>query len=260
MEYIGYASILAVGITLALIGGGGSILTVPILVYLFDKPADLSTSYSLFLVGASAALGAWGYGKKRLIAYKVGLIFSVPAFTGVFLTRKYFIPAIPTNFSTLGLDVSKDKLILVVFAAIMLLASFSMIRSKPPKSSQNPKTLNLPIIALEGLIVGAVTGFVGAGGGFLIIPALIFFAGLEMKTAVGTSLMIISVKSIIGFFGDLSDLPIDWLFLGKLVAISLVGILFGGAIAPRIPTSKLKPAFGYFTLLMGAGILVQQIF
>lgn len=261
MSLIGYISVMIVGMTLAIIGGGGSILTVPILVYLFGLPADLSTSYSLFLVGISAAFGAVQYAKRQLIAYRTGAIFTVPAFLGVFTVRKFLMPHIPDQFSLLSMMITKDKLILVVFASIMLLASVSMIRGRKDDSenSRQKKDLNILLIALEGLVVGGVTGFVGAGGGFLIIPALVLLAGLPMKEAVGTSLMIIAIKSLLGFTGDIGTLAINWGFLISISAISVAGIFIGDRIAKFVRSETLKPLFGYFVLLMGAVIIFQQL-
>ena len=262
MEVFGYISIMLVGITLAVIGGGGSILTVPILVYIFKLPAEISTSYSLFLVGISAAVGANQYAKQKLIAYKTGAIFTIPAFVGVFSVRKFLMPEIPVSFELWTFMISKDKLILVVFAVIMLLASMSMILGRKESHSNQDKQheLNFILIALEGLIVGGITGFVGAGGGFLIIPALVLLAGLPIKEAVGTSLMIIAIKSLLGFTGDIGVLAIDWKFLGSLSIISITGIFVGNYIAKYVRSETLKPLFGYFVLVMGGIIIYQQLF
>lgn len=261
MEIIGFATVMFVGITLAIIGGGGSILTVPILVYLFNLPADISTSYSLFLVGISAAVGAIQYGKQNLIAYRIGAIFTIPAFTGVFSVRKFVMPEIPDKFEIFSILITKDKFILVVFALVMLLASISMIRGRREgeKSEGQKKDLNYIVVGLEGLLLGGVTGFVGAGGGFLIIPALVLLAGLPMKEAVGTSLMIIAIKSLLGFTGDIGSLAIDWPFLLTISIISVSGIFIGGHFAKHVKSETLKPMFGYFVLLMGGFIILQQI-
>ena len=260
MGILGYMAVLCVGIILAVLGGGGSILTVPILVYLFKLPADTSTSYSLFLVGTSAALGAFRYNKEGLIAYKIGTVFTVPSFLGVFATRKFLMPAIPPTINLGAIAITKDQLILLVFAIIMLLASISMIRPRKNKDNNEvPKKLNLPIIAIEGLVVGCITGFVGAGGGFLIIPALVILAGLPIRQAIATSLMIIAIKSLLGFTGDIGNIAIDWGFLLTISAISLVGIAVGGRIAKYIDATNLKPLFGYFVLVMGIGMILQQM-
>lgn len=261
MGLVGYIAIVLVGITLAVIGGGGSILTVPILVYLFKLPADISTSYSLFLVGVSAAVAAFQYGRLGLISYRTGLIFTIPAFIGVFGVRKFLMPLIPAEFSLFSFFLTKDKLIMSVFAVIMLLASVSMIRGRKDqqKPAGNEKNLNVWLVVLEGLLVGGLTGFVGAGGGFLIIPALVLLAGLPIKVAIGTSLMIIAIKSLFGFTGDIGVLDIDWLFLGQISAISVVGIFIGSQVARYIKSEVLKPLFGYFVLLMGVFIIFQQL-
>lgn len=262
MEIIAYLSLLLVGMTLSIIGGGGSILTVPIFVYLFGFAADISTSYSLFIVGLSAAVGAFQYYRQGLINFRVGTTFAAPAFLGVFLVRRFVVPAIPESVDLGILELTKDQLILSVFAIIMVLASASMLKGRKdpgPAQSHPPKKLNYPLIVVEGLLVGGVTGFVGAGGGFLIIPALVILARLPMKEAVATSLLIITVKSLLGFTGDLGQIPIDWTFLLQSSGISILGIIIGGRIAKLIPGEKLKKGFGVFILIMGAFIILQQI-
>lgn len=259
MGFLGYITLLLVGITLAVIGGGGSILTVPILVYLFNEPPEIATSYSLFLVGVSSALASITYIRKSLVDFRIGFVFSVPSFIGVFLVRKFLMPAIPKQFAIISLNVSKDSLILFVFAIIMLLASLSMIRGRKESLQPVSKKLNIPLIALEGLLVGGLTGFVGAGGGFLIIPALVILTGLSMKKAVGTSLMIITFKSLIGFTGDIGVQQLNWSFLLTITMISLVGIMIGSWLEKYVKAAVLKPLFGYFILLMGCFILVQQL-
>lgn len=261
MELLGYTAIFFVGVVLAVIGGGGSILTVPIMVYLFGLSADSATSYSLFLVGVAALVGSLSYARKKLIAYRTGVIFAIPAFIGVFLVRKLLMPTIPDELTISSLSLTKDQLILGVFAIIMLMASVSMIRGrKEGPDEAKPKDLNLAIVGVEGLIVGGVTGFVGAGGGFLIIPALVVLAGLPIKTAVGTSLMIIAAKSLIGFTGDVGTLTIDWLFLMTNTAISIGGTLVGAKLAGYVKAGVLKPVFGYFVFVMGTFMALQQIF
>ncbi|SMF16245.1 sulfite exporter TauE/SafE family protein [Pseudobacteriovorax antillogorgiicola] len=262
MEILAYLSLLLVGMTLSIIGGGGSILTVPIFVYLFGLAADVSTSYSLFIVGLSAAVGAFQYYKEGLINFRVGATFAAPAFLGVFLVRRFVVPAIPDSVDLAIIELTKDQLILSVFAIIMLLASVSMLRGRKDPGIQQGDSkppLNYPLIVAEGLLVGGVTGFVGAGGGFLIIPALVILAKLPMKEAVATSLMIITIKSLLGFTGDLGQIPIDWTFLLSSSAISVLGIIVGGRIAKLIPGEKLKKGFGVFVLIMGTFMILQQL-
>ena len=263
MEIVGYFATLLMGITLGLVGGGGSILTVPILVYLFGVPPVLATAYSLFIVGSTAFLGGWGYHRRGDVDWRTGLIFAVPSFLGVYLTRAYVVPRLPDPiWHSDGLELSKPVLIMGVFAALMLIASWSMLKPTRETSSRNfqVSSARLALIAVEGLLVGGVTGFVGAGGGFLIIPALVILVGLSMRVAVGTSLVIISAKSLLGFLGDVqSQSNLQWALLLSLSAVALIGMLVGLKLAPHVPEAKLKRNFGWMVLLMGSFIMFDQI-
>jgi len=227
MEYLGYAAMILVGVSLGLIGGGGSILTVPILAYLFTLPAVDATAYSLFIVGVASLVGAYRYHQASLIDYRTGIIFALPSFVGVFVARRFVIPQLPdVIFASSWFVLGKDQLILGAFAVIMITAAYSMIRKSSPRVSENenPRTGSQPfaLIGLEGFVVGAVTGFVGAGGGFIIIPALVLLAKLPMKMAIGTSLMVIASKSLVGFAGDLSaGLLVDWPFLARITLTAI---------------------------------------
>ena len=255
----GFAATILAGATMGLIGGGGSILTVPILVYLLEIPPVLATGYSLFVVGLSALVGSVNYFKLGLVNLKAGTIFAVPAFVGVFLARKFLVPALPVEIFNLGnLVVGRDLIVMGVFATVMILASVSMIRGGSESEQEGELQFNYPLIALEGLIVGAVTGFVGAGGGFLIIPALVVLAKLPMKQAVGTSLMIIAVKSLFGFLGDLGNQSIDLGFLALFCLLSIIGIYLGTYLSRFVSSAKLKPGFGWFVLIMGLFILAKE--
>lgn len=260
-EIIAYFLSVIVGISLGLIGGGGSILTLPVLVYVLGISPILSTAYSLFIVGSTSLAGSFSFMKKGLIHFKTALIFSVPSLVSVFITRKFLVPAIPVHLFTIGsFEVGKDLAVMVLFAIVMLLASYSMISGSQP-SEKESKTLNfnIPLIALEGAIVGLLTGLVGAGGGFLIIPALVLLVKLPMKMAVGTSLLIISVKSLIGFLGDVGNQEIDWFFLISFTACSILGILIGSYLNKYIPGDKLKKSFGFFVLVMAIYILLKEL-
>jgi uncharacterized membrane protein YfcA len=262
IELLGYLGALIVGLVLGLIGGGGSILTVPILVYLIGLNPIIATAYSLFVVGVTSIIGAFQNYKKGLIDFKTAIIFSIPAFSAVYVTRRFLVPMIPEVVFTIGyFDITKDIFIMVFFAIIMILASFSMIRSKKNKTEENEQepTYNYPMIAVEGIVVGVLTGIVGAGGGFLIIPALVLLAKLPMKKAVGTSLLIIAIKSLIGFLGDLSHMEIDWPFLITFTIISIIGIVLGVWTSKFISGKKLKKGFGYFTLVMAVYILYKEL-
>jgi uncharacterized membrane protein YfcA len=203
-EIIAYGFAVLIGVSLGLIGGGGSILTLPVLVYLLGINPVLSTAYSLFVVGSTSLVGSVSYMKKGLVSYKTAIIFAIPSLTAVFLTRKYLIPLVPDELFTVGgFLVTKDIGIMIFFALVMLIASYSMIRDKREETNENQEPVyNIPLIIVEGILVGVLTGIVGAGGGFLIIPALVLLAKLPMKMAVGTSLLIIAAKSLFGFLGD----------------------------------------------------------
>ncbi len=260
MEIIGYVASIIMGLTLGLIGGGGSILTVPILVYLFDVDPVLSTAYSLFIVGLTSAVGSFNHFKSGNIHLKTALVFGVPSIAAVYTVRKFVMPIIPDPVFSMGsTEVSKSMAVLVLFAILMLLASFTMIRKSSLKEKEEIQ-YNYLLIFLEGIVVGGITGLVGAGGGFLIIPALVLLAGLPMKQAVGTSLVIIALKSLIGFTGDLGgDLAIDYQFMILFSLFAMVGILIGSYLTRYVSNDKLKPAFGWFVMVMGVYILFKEL-
>ena len=263
LEVFGYVGALMVGIVLGLIGGGGSILTVPILVYLFGLNPITATAYSLFIVGFTSVIGAIKNFRKGFVDFKTAVIFSIPALTAVYLTRRFLVTLIPDIVFTIGsFEVTNSMFIMVFFAVIMILASISMIRKKSLHSATTEVlqvSYNYPLIAAEGIIVGVLTGVVGAGGGFLIIPALVLLAKLPMKKAIGTSLLIVAVKSLIGFLGDLSSTSINWEFLWMFTGLSVIGIFAGVYASKFIPGQNLKKGFGYFTLAMAFYILYKEL-
>ncbi len=262
LEVIGYIGAIVMGLSLGIIGGGGSILTVPILVYLFSVDAVLATAYSLFIVGLTSLIGSFSHMKMGNIHWRTALVFGIPSILSVFATRSWLVPAIPDSLFTVGsLEITKSIGLLLLFALIMLAASWSMIRKPKFETGAVPQPLafNYPLILAEGAVVGVVTGLVGAGGGFLIIPALVLLAKLPMKQAVGTSLIIIAAKSLIGFTGDLKgDEIINWNFLMIFSAIAVVGILAGSMFSKNISNEKLKPIFGWFILVMGVYIIIKE--
>ncbi|MEO6038995.1 MAG: sulfite exporter TauE/SafE family protein, partial [Saprospiraceae bacterium] len=227
LEIFGYIGAALMGLSLGLIGGGGSILTVPILVFLFGLPAEIATAYSLFTVGLTSLVGSLSHIRLGNIHWRTALVFGVPAIITVFATRRFVMPAIPHVLFRLGdFDFTKDIFLLLVFAVLMVLAAGSMIRQRQLRPSNEVGQFPYFLILAEGLVVGCVTGLVGAGGGFLIIPALVILAKLPMKQAVGTSLIIIAAKSLIGFLGDVhADLAVDWVFLLTFSAIAILGII-----------------------------------
>lgn len=263
LEIAGFSAAVLIGVSLGLIGGGGSILTVPILVYFLNVPPVTATAYSLFVVGTTSMVGVFRNFANKTINFKAALVFSVPSLIAVFLTRRYLLPAIPEQLGQWGpLTITKDLLIMTVFAVIMVLTSFSMIRQGSPANLNSLEELkfNYPVIIVEGIVVGAVTGFVGAGGGFLIIPALVLFSKLPMKTAIGTSLLIIAIKSLIGFGGDLyNSEAINWSFLLIFTTLAVAGVFIGTKLCRVVSPQKLKPAFGWFVLVMGIYIIVKEL-
>ncbi len=263
MEYVGYFASILIGVALGLIGGGGSILTVPVLVYLLAIEPVIATSYSLFIVGLSSGFGAVSYFKKGLVNIKTAIVFGVPSIIAVFITRVFLVPAIPKEIFSIGnFVITKNVLIMLLFAILMLFASYSMLKkeSKNICNSIEKQKFNYPIILIEGVIVGTLTGLVGAGGGFLIIPALVILSKLPIKEAVGTSLVIITFKSLIGFFGETSQTNIDWFFLFTITSLAIIGIVIGTILSKKIDGTKLKPSFGWFTLAMGIYIITNEIF
>jgi uncharacterized membrane protein YfcA len=263
MEIAGYIASILIGISLGLIGGGGSILTVPVLVYLFHLDAVLATTYSLFIVGSTSFVGSLTYFKKGLVKFKTAIIFGIPSIITVFLTRTFIVHSIPHIILQIGdFVITKSIFIMVLFAVLMLAASISMIKksSKPLELEDENQKFNFPLIIAEGAAVGILTGLVGAGGGFLIIPALINFLKLPMKKAIGTSLVIISMNSLIGFLFSLFHTSVDWSFLFTIAIIATVGIFIGSYLSTKIDGNKLKPAFGWFVLIMGIYILIKEFF
>ncbi|MBX3239116.1 MAG: sulfite exporter TauE/SafE family protein [Chitinophagaceae bacterium] len=261
MDIAGYFASVLIGITLGLIGGGGSILTVPVLVYLFSIDTVLATGYSLFVVGTTSVVGSVSYFKKGLVNIKTAVVFGVPSIAAVFLTRAYIVPAIPPEIFTIGtLVVTRNMMLMLLFAVLMIVSSWSMIRKgkDPVEEAPAQQQFNYPFILLEGIVVGVLTGLVGAGGGFLIIPALVVLSKLPMKEAIGTSLVIIAAKSLIGFLGEGRETPVNWTFLSIVTVFAIVGIFIGSALSHKINGEKLKPAFGWFVLAMGIYIIIKE--
>lgn len=261
MEYVGFIVSFIMGIILGLMGGGGSILTVPILVYLFAIPPIISTGYSLFVVGTTALIGSIMYFRKREVDLQAGIAFVLLSVIGVNISRGLIIPKIPSVVAQIGhFSLTKDALVMIIFAALMVVASYSMIKKKNnQKPMEAHPTIRIALIAIAGMIVGIVAGFVGAGGGFLIIPALVFIAGLSMRIAVGTSLMIIAFQSLLGFAGDIfRGLAVNWSLLGTVTTCAVIGIIVGSVVAHKIKEKKIKTAFGWFVLVMGITILLEQ--
>ncbi|MEN9208644.1 MAG: sulfite exporter TauE/SafE family protein [Gloeomargarita sp. GMQP_bins_120] len=263
----GYGLALLIGVSLGLIGGGGSVLTVPVLVYVMGVKPTLATAYSLFIVGVTALVGSLDYFRKKLVSVPTAVVFGLPALVAVFLVRRFLIPAIPERLVQFGpWTLTRDILLMLIFAVLMLLAALSMIRNGQADqadrgAASHGSRFHLPLIFAEGVVVGSLTGLVGAGGGFLIIPALVVLGGLPMKMAVGTSLLIITVKSLIGFVGDVQNpnLQMDWGLLLLFSLVAILGIFLGSYWSNFVSNRQLKKGFGWFVAVMGVYILIKEI-
>ena len=259
MEIAGYIASLFIGLALGLIGGGGSILTIPILVYLFSITPTIAISYSLFIVGFTSLLGAYNSYRKGLVNFKTVLLFGSSSITTVFIARKFIIPIIPDVFFKLGsFEVTHSLFVMVVFAILMLVASIPMIRNRKMVEKVQAKEDPFKLV-MYGVLIGLVTGFLGSGGGFLLIPALVMLMKLPIKEAIGTSLLIIALNSLIGFIGDFGRHPIDWKFIVLVTAIAIAGIFIGGYFNQKVNGDKLKKGFGWFVLGMGIYIIIKEV-
>jgi len=260
LESIGFFGAFLTGIVIGLFGGGGSILAVPIFVYLFKLNPVIATSYSMFVVGSSAAIGTLINIKKKLIEYKTAVVFTLPALVSVFLTRRFLIPNIPdTLLSFESFDITKEMGLMLFFSSIIILSSILMIRNSLGVATKTTTKKNYGLLIFIGLGVGVLTGLLGAGGGFIIVPALVMFARLTIKQAVGTSLIIITFNSLIGFSSDLSILEIEWDFLMLFTALSISGIFVGTYISNYVRESTLKTNFARFMIVMAVVIIFKEL-
>ena len=260
MEIFGYISAVFIGLILGLLGGGGSILSIPVLVYIFHLNPVLASAYSLFMVGVTSLVGAIPKYREHLVNLRAGIIFGIPSIISIFCTRKWIIPWIPETLFSFGeFPFTKRFLILGLFAVLMVLAAIPMIRGRKDFTSATPRFRTF-LVFMEGLLIGFLTGLVGAGGGFLIIPALVFLTGLPFKTAVGTSLLIISINSLLVFAGDWMSYSIDWTFLVTMTSLAITGIIGGSLLSRHFSGEKLKMGFGWLILFMGIYILVREIY
>ena len=259
MEVMGYIAALFIGVSLGLIGGGGSILTIPVLVYLFGLSPLMATSYSLFVVGATSLVGSVSSYRKGWVDVKTVFLFGLSSIVTVFLTRKFIIPLIPETIYVGTYPVSFSLLTMVLFAVLMLLASLSMIRGRTKEEAVSPHGSHMLLLSLYGTGIGLITGFLGAGGGFLLIPALVILLRLPMKKAVGTSLLIIALNSLVGFVGDIGQYHTDWGLLLPVSLIAISGVFIGGRLSKKIAGDSLKKGFGWFVLLMGLYIIIREI-
>lgn len=260
MEYLGYLFAVTIGLVMGLIGGGGSILSVPVFAYIFQINALEATTLSLFVVGVTSAVGSVGFIRDRVVNFRTVAYFGLPSIAGILFSRRVVLPHLPPYIiHRWGITLSKDMFILTLFGILMLISATKMIRKNTHLRPPQVKT-NLTLLISQGLLVGIITGFIGAGGGFLIVPALVMLLGLTMRQAVGTSLVIISINSLIGFASSLDKIAIHWSFLLIFTSLSVLGIIFGAQISRKIDGAKLKPMFGWFVLVMGLWIIIKELF
>ena len=256
---MGYIAALFIGISLGLIGGGGSILTVPLLVYMFGVSPIVATSYSLFVVGSTSLVGSLSSYRKGWVDIKTAFIFGLPSIITVFIARKLIIPLIPPIINIGSFTVSFSILTMILFAVLMLAASLFMIKDSTGKIENIQNSKGPFSLTLYGIGTGLITGFLGAGGGFLLIPALILALHFPMKKAIGTSLLIITLNGLIGFIADTGHYTINWRLLISISAIAIGGVLIGGMLGKKIEGQKLKTGFGWFILLTGVYIIIREI-
>ena len=261
IEFIEYFFALLIGVILGLTGGGGSILTVPVLVYILNLNPLIASSYSLFIVGITSTFGTLINLKKGNVVLKTGLLFAIPSLISVYITRKYIVHSIPeiiiqNSYFTL----TKDLFLMVLFAVVMFFAALSMLKApKTPTSEIADHKPTIYWIIFQTFCVGILIGLIGAGGGFLIIPALVHFTKLPIKKAIGTSLFIIACNSLIGFSGDIQNINPDWDFLFIFAAFAMTGIFIGIYISRYFNDRSLKKIFGWFVLTMALFILTKEV-
>ncbi len=263
LAMFGFSLAVLMGLILGAIGSGGSMLTVPILVYLFGLKPFIATGYSLLVVGTTAGIGTFSYWQRDLIRLKDTVIFILPSTVMILVTRRFIVPNIPDPvFELHDIMLSKSVFIMTIFALLMFVAGILMLRPVQVKQKQGLDPTARPIKLLLGSgAVGLLAGLVGAGGGFLIIPVLITWFNLSMKEAIGTSLAVIMVNSLTGFQGDvLAGIVVDWHLLGPFLGLAILGMFLGIRLNQRVDGPLLKRWFGWFMVLLACVILVAEIF
>ncbi len=261
IEFFGFVGAFFIGLIMGLLGGGGSILAVPILAYIFHFDEKIATAYSLCIVGSTGLIGGIKQATKKMVDWKVVYQFGIPAVIGITLVRAFLIPALPSNLFTINdFIVTRRMAMFGLFAFLMVFAAISMLKGKNKEKSEYLKQPNFNnMLVIQGFLIGGLTGMVGAGGGFLIVPALMMVAKLKMKRASATSLVIIAINSLIGFFiGDALHIKIDWNFLSIFIGISMVGILVGTYINKFLPVEFLKKTFALFIILMAVFMFIEE--
>ncbi|MFN8287880.1 MAG: sulfite exporter TauE/SafE family protein [Chitinophagales bacterium] len=259
---LGYVGALLTGMVLGLLGGGGALLSVPTLTGFFGLSAAVATGYSLFLVGVTASSGAVQNIRKKMVDFSAVAWYGIPSLITVFCIRRFVLPAIPQQIFTVGnFTLDKNHLILLLLSVAIFIAAYKMIFSKSNEEVENEAhSLNHGKLIVYAVLLGTFLGMVGAGGGFLMTPALMHYANLNLKKAIGTSLVLVAVNSLVGFLGDLSVNPhIDWLLLATFSAFSITGVFIGHALQSRVPTQKLRIMFGWTLVAIGVYMVFHEL-
>jgi hypothetical protein len=254
---------LIVGLILGLVGGGGTTLLLPILVYALGIKSSLATSYSLVVIGFASIVGTWEYAKKQMIDYKKILFFAIPSLISIFLTRKFLFPTIPNELIINSFNLQKDFFLMSIFSVALIVASLQMLKEKNTAKEilrNREATQNHLASICSGIGVGTFSGLVGVGGGFLIMPSLLWFCRIPIRTAIGTSIFIITINCSVGFLADISNLvALDWHILLISMGLTALGMIIGTKLSPLIPSLTLKKIYGWFTLAAGISILIYEI-
>ena len=253
----GYFFCIFIGFSLGLIGGGGSILAIPMLVFFFSIDPLIATTYSLFIVGLTAISGSIDHYRMRNIDYKTVFLFGIPSVIVLFIMRRWLLGMIPSTIMHAGSWVlSKSLFIMIIFSITMLIAGWSMVKKNTYVRSS--EKFSYSRLVMQGCITGAITGFIGIGGGFIIVPSLVLFAGLPMKKAIGTSLVIITINCLVGILGNIEVVEsLNFIFLSILALLAVIGILIGTWSIRFVPDKQLKPVFGWIILILSAVIFVR---
>jgi uncharacterized membrane protein YfcA len=258
MDYLGYFALIGIGLILSLTGAGGSLLSLPILVYLFSLDVVTASSYSLFIVGTTSLIGAWLEHKRHRVDFRTGIVFGIFSVISIFVTRTWIVPRIPDEILLSdSLTVTKRVLMLGIFA-LLAISSSAIILLKHTWTTSHTAESRLKFLIPTGIVTGIVVGLAGVGGGFLILPSLLLFARLPFKPAVGTTLLIIGFNSMLGFLGDVINYPINWLFLLLITCFSIVGMLLGHLYSARMPRHYIRLAFGWIVLTVAVAMLARE--
>lgn len=259
MELFGYICALIIGLIMGVAGSGGSILCVPIFVYLFGLDAVEATTLSLFAVGTTSTLGAISNIRRGNVNIKDSLLFGLPSMLAVILARRFVVPYLPEVLFRIGSwEYSRDVVLMILFSVLMILSALRMISSRKNKPSR--VQLQPEILVIQGFGIGVLTGLIGAGGGFLIVPALVILLGMPIKHAIGTSLLLVAVNALAGFIASMTYTPIRWEFILPFTGLCIVGLGMGLVVGKNIHSEKLRKGFGYFVLILGAFIFSTEIF